>query len=564
MEGVPSFQQPVPWELFNPSLVTSSATIGSGDWDLGTGGAHPQPRDLVCYVGATTGKSGEEFGDDFAVDVGEAEVAALEAVGEAGVIEAEEVEEGGVEVVDVDGVAGGVEAEVVGFAMGMARLHAAAGEEHGEAVGMMVATIVSTLDHGRPTELTAPDDEGVVEESPLAEIADEGGGGAIGVGAVALEVADEVAVLIPGFVEDLDEADVAFNEATREEAGVGEGGFAGFGAVGFEGGLGFAGEVHQVGGGRLHAVGHLEGGDARGDLGVADGAETLLVEPVDDVEGIALGGVVDALGIAEEEDGFGAGAEEGAAVGGGEEPGAPVGGSAGGTLAASGEDDVGGEIAGFATEPVGGPGAEGRAAELLGTGVEEDLGGGVVEGVRVHRLHDAEFVGDGGDVGDELGEFGSGAAVAGELEAGSEEGGVRVDEGGPVTLEEFGGGKLAVPLRELGLVVEQLEMAGCAGHEEEDDALGAGSEMGLARREGIQRGGGSAPAGLGGGGRGFREEGVEGDAGESDAALAEEPAAGKELAVEFGGFLRDRDAVHGGVVERGVAVMERWPWLIRG
>lgn len=36
------------------------------------------------------------------MDVGEAEVPALEAVGELFVVEAEEVEEGGVEVVDVD------------------------------------------------------------------------------------------------------------------------------------------------------------------------------------------------------------------------------------------------------------------------------------------------------------------------------------------------------------------------------------------------------------------------------------------------------------------------------
>jgi hypothetical protein len=62
---------------------------------------------LETRGGVTGYGSGEEFGDDFAVDVGEAEVAALEAVGEAGVIEAEEMEEGGVEVVDADGVAGG-------------------------------------------------------------------------------------------------------------------------------------------------------------------------------------------------------------------------------------------------------------------------------------------------------------------------------------------------------------------------------------------------------------------------------------------------------------------------
>ena len=51
-------------------------------------------------------------------DVGQAEVAALETVGEPGVVEAEEVEDRGVEVVDVDLVLDAGEAEVVGLAEG--------------------------------------------------------------------------------------------------------------------------------------------------------------------------------------------------------------------------------------------------------------------------------------------------------------------------------------------------------------------------------------------------------------------------------------------------------------
>ena len=46
--------------------------------------------------------SGEQVVDHFAVDVGEAHVAAPETVGQAAVIEAELMEEGGVEIVDLD------------------------------------------------------------------------------------------------------------------------------------------------------------------------------------------------------------------------------------------------------------------------------------------------------------------------------------------------------------------------------------------------------------------------------------------------------------------------------
>ena len=58
----------------------------------------------------------QEFSHELTVDVGEAEVAALEAVGQLRVIEAEEVQHRGVQVVDVDRVLDGVVAEFVGAA----------------------------------------------------------------------------------------------------------------------------------------------------------------------------------------------------------------------------------------------------------------------------------------------------------------------------------------------------------------------------------------------------------------------------------------------------------------
>lgn len=65
--------------------------------------------------------------DDAAVDIGEAEVAALEAVSELFVVDAELVEQGGVEIVYVNFVDLGVVAEFIGFAVGNAGFDAAAG-----------------------------------------------------------------------------------------------------------------------------------------------------------------------------------------------------------------------------------------------------------------------------------------------------------------------------------------------------------------------------------------------------------------------------------------------------
>ena len=59
------------------------------------------------------------------LDVGEPEIAALMAVGEALVVDAHEVEDGGLQIVDVDGVPRDFVAEVAGLADDAARAHAA-------------------------------------------------------------------------------------------------------------------------------------------------------------------------------------------------------------------------------------------------------------------------------------------------------------------------------------------------------------------------------------------------------------------------------------------------------
>ena len=116
-------------------------------------------------------------------------------------IEAELMENRGVEVVHMDRVARHVEAEVVGRAVDVAGLHAAAGEPHREASVVMVAAVVAALHHRRAAKFSAPDHERVFQQSTLLEILHEGGAGAVGVAAVLLQIPREVAVLVPRLVE---------------------------------------------------------------------------------------------------------------------------------------------------------------------------------------------------------------------------------------------------------------------------------------------------------------------------------------------------------------------------
>src|ERR1022692_2348269 len=86
--------------------------------------------------------SRQHFLDHAPVDVGQAEVSALETVSEPGVVETEQVQNGGLDVVDVDGVFDDVEAKFVSRAEGEAALQAAAGHEHGVGERVMVASEV--------------------------------------------------------------------------------------------------------------------------------------------------------------------------------------------------------------------------------------------------------------------------------------------------------------------------------------------------------------------------------------------------------------------------------------
>ena len=126
------------------------------------------------------------------VDVGEAVASALEFVGEFFVVDAHLVEDGGMEVVDVDGVPGDVVGMVVGLAEAESRLDSPAGHPDCKAARVMVAAVIGfrqfTLAINCSTKFTAPDDQGVVEKSPLFEVKNQCAGRLVGVAALAGEL----------------------------------------------------------------------------------------------------------------------------------------------------------------------------------------------------------------------------------------------------------------------------------------------------------------------------------------------------------------------------------------
>lgn len=110
--------------------------------------------------------------------VGEPEIPALEAIGQFRVIEAEKVQDRRLEIVDVDLVAGSLEAEVVAGAVDMPGFHAAARHPNGIAVGIVItaedaAAGRATLAKRRAAEFTRAEHERVVEQATLIQVLEE-------------------------------------------------------------------------------------------------------------------------------------------------------------------------------------------------------------------------------------------------------------------------------------------------------------------------------------------------------------------------------------------------------
>lgn len=422
-------------------------------------------------------ESGNDFVGDFAIDVGEAEIASGVAIGEAFVVETEKVEHGCMEVVKVHFIPYGGDAVLVGFAVTEAAFNPAPSHPEGETSGVMVSPVGLPCVRGS-SEFTAPDDEGIFEKATLVEVGEKGGERLVGSAAVGGEAGAETAVLVPIGVGEFDVADARFSETPGEEALATEVvGTSLADAVEIAEMLGFVGKVEQLGHGGLHAIGEFVGFDYPFESGVA-GALSLeaLVHRLDKVDLLALklegeafvgevayGGLVDG-GVKV--------ADGGTLVNGGHEGTAVVlrTANAGGGL----DGYEAGNVLVFRAESVTHPGSHAGAHELEAACMQLNEALGMDGDVGVHAVDETEAVGMPGEVRVKLGN-GQAALTAGfEGEWAPQDGAV---------LE----GVQAFPVVTVksGLVVEGIDMGGTAPHAGEDNPLGLGGKMGTTGRSGV-------------------------------------------------------------------------------
>ena len=180
-------------------------------------------------------------------------------------IEAKQVQQRGVQVMDVDLILLRPETELVGRSVDVAALCAAAGQPHGEAVRIVVATVLAgirtegaQLHNRRAPELAAPDHEGVVQHTALLEVGEQSGDRLIALPRQLAVVRLDLGMGIPRLpcpVPDLDEPNALLEQSARDQhlppvQRV---------AVQFAGGRGFLADIEDIRRLHLHAESEFEG-----------------------------------------------------------------------------------------------------------------------------------------------------------------------------------------------------------------------------------------------------------------------------------------------------------------
>src|SRR3984957_4557431 len=127
--------------------------------------------------------SSEHLFHHVAANISQAEIASLEFVRQAEMINTEAMQDGGLQVVDVHGIFEDVIGKVISLTDAQASLDPAAGHPNGEAARVMVAAVVRGAElalaiHGA-AKFAGPYDECVIQHAALLEIEHQSGRGLI-------------------------------------------------------------------------------------------------------------------------------------------------------------------------------------------------------------------------------------------------------------------------------------------------------------------------------------------------------------------------------------------------
>src|SRR6516165_7712498 len=125
----------------------------------------------------------------------------------------------------------------------------------------------AALAEGSAAELTAPNDQGLIEQTSLLQVTDERRDRPIHTGALFGKPSTDIftiicAMEIPSPIEQLHKSDTFLDQSAGKQTVIGEAGLARVGTVGLEDFFRLAGNIHHIRNRDLHAIGKFVLSDA--------------------------------------------------------------------------------------------------------------------------------------------------------------------------------------------------------------------------------------------------------------------------------------------------------------
>ena len=158
--------------------------------------------------------SGQDLIHDFSRHIREPKPPALVFKGHFFMINSKEMQQGGLEIMHVHGVLDDIVTKLIGFPMGISLLNPTSRHPDGKTTRMVVAPIIigrqDALGVYRSSEFTAPDHQGIFQQTSSFEVFDEGRRRLVDNLALVLDSRGKTAVVVPSLVIQLDKLNVFF------------------------------------------------------------------------------------------------------------------------------------------------------------------------------------------------------------------------------------------------------------------------------------------------------------------------------------------------------------------
>ena len=277
---------------------------------------------------------------------------------------------------------------------------------------------------------------------------------------------------VPTPVEQLHKANALLHQPARQQHIVGKTGLSGLRSIHFMDIGGLVVDVHGLRNRQLHFIRHFVLRDTREYLGIAESNVLLLVDLVDGVDRSFSYIPVHTLRVLDKQHGISLAATLYALVYAGQKTATPYALAGIGEPSAAGEHDKAGQILILRTQPICHPRSHAGSAKARATGLNQQLGGSMIELVGGHRLQKTKLIGNAGQMWHMFADPGPALPPLLEMSLRAQHLGHTPYKGKPLAFQQRLGTILPIQSRQSRFIVEQLQLRRRTRHMQIDNPFG--------------------------------------------------------------------------------------------